>query len=523
MRRLLVLVVLTAACARSDRPVLRPVALPDVSSASPEVQAQIRDRFAVLERDIARGDIASDALAVSYGEMGKLLTAAEFYEAAEVCFQNARALSPGDMRWPYYLGHVFRSGNDQPQAETMFAAALVLSPQHVPTLFWLAEMHLQQNRPAEAAPLLERALAREPENAAVLYGLARVALERRDYQQAVDRFEAALRLRPDATRMHYQLALAYRGLNQTTKAEAHLRLRGEVEPAPADPLMDALRGTLQNASALEVRGSQAIAERRWADAVAALTQAVAQAPDNAFSRLNLATSLYMTGDADAALEQYRAAVRLSPGLARAHLGIGVIAGSRGRDADAIEALTAAVGADPAFVEARFSLANALRRAGRVEEALPHYEAVRRADPTVSQASFGYAIGLVRLGRYREARAELEVAERTFADQPGFAHALARLLAAAPDQSVRDGARALSIAETLLKREATLAVGETMAMALAEVGRFEDAVQWQRDVIAAATKAEQTWMLPALTANLRRYERGEPSRVPWAADDPVHRP
>ena len=35
-----------------------------------------------------------------------------------------------------------------------------------------------------------------------------------------------------------------------------------------------------------------------------------------FTRLNLGTALYMQGDADGALEQYRAAVRLSPSLAR---------------------------------------------------------------------------------------------------------------------------------------------------------------------------------------------------------------
>jgi hypothetical protein len=38
------------------------------------------------------------------------------------------------------------------------------------------------------------------------------------------------------------------------------------------------------------------------------------------------------------------------------------------------------------------------------------------------------------------------------EQPVFAHALARLLAAAPDDRVRDGRRALELAEELLWRE-----------------------------------------------------------------------
>ena len=54
------------------------------------------------------------------------------------------------------------------------------------------------------------------------------------------------------------------------------------------------------------------------------------------------------------------------------------------------------------------------------------------------------MGLVRLGRYQEARDRLERDVQAFPDQLGFAHALARLLSAAPDDRVRDGARADAI-------------------------------------------------------------------------------
>ena len=128
--------------------------------------------------------------------------------------------------------------------------------------------------------------------------------------------------------------------------------------------------------------------------------------------------------------------------------------------------------DPGYLEARFSLANALRRNGRVEASLPHYAEVLRINPAVSQASFGYAMGLVRLGRYQEARDRLDRDVRAFPDQLGFAHALARLLSAAPDDRVRDGARADAIMTALLKNQQTPALAETMAMTQAELGRFK---------------------------------------------------
>jgi tetratricopeptide (TPR) repeat protein len=529
----IVLVVVTAlsiACGpsnesgtKSNRPALRAVTLPDISKASETVQAQIRDRYATLTKTIDDPRATGDALAAAYGEMGKLFIASEYLDAAEACFVNARTLAPSDMRWPYYLAHVFRFKDDTRQAAASFEQALALQPDHVPSLVWLAEIDLTQSRPEAAEPRLVKAQSLQPRSATVLYGLGRVALAKQDYAQAVKQLEGALTLAPQASRIHYPLALAYRGLGDRRKADEHLRQRGEVDLPPLDPLMGELANLLQNAAAYETRGADAIDERRWADAVTNLRKASELAPNNAFTRLNLGTSLYMMDDTAGALEQFQAAVRLSPELAKAHFGIGVIMETRGQDREAIDAFAAAVKYDPGLVEARFSLATALRRSGRVRESFSQYDEILRLNPAVSQASFGYAMGLVRLGRYQEARDRLERDVKTFPDQPGLLHALARLLAAAPDDRVRDGSRALMLVEELLKAQRTLGLAETMAMALAELGRFDEAVRWQSDAIDVARKSGSPHLVPRLTQNLRLYEARQPCRTPWPDDDPVHHP
>jgi tetratricopeptide (TPR) repeat protein len=350
-----------------------------------------------------------------------------------------------------------------------------------------------------------------------------VALAKRDYARAVEYLERARAVAPQATLIHYPLALAYRGVGNRAKAEEHLQLRGEIGLPPVDPLLAELAGPLQNAAAYEVQGSQAIDEKRWADAVTSLRQASELAPDNAYTRLNLGTSLYMTGDAAGALAEFQAAVRLSPGLSKAHFGIGVLMSEARRDQDAIDAFSRAVQADAGNAEARLSLADALRRTGRVQESLPHYVGAITIDPSLSQATFGYAMALVRLRRYAEARDRLSEGASTFADQPGFAHALARLLAASPDDRVRDGARALAIMNGLMKTQQSLGTAETMAMTLAELRRFDEAVQWQRQAIAAAGQLKLPDVASRLTKNLHLYEMRQPCRVPWTDDDPVHRP
>ena len=125
------------------------------------------------------------------------------------------------------------------------------------------------------------------------------------------------------------------------------------------------------------------------------------------------------------------------------------------------------------------------------------------------------MNLVRLERYAEARARLESAAESFPEQgPRFTHPLARLLAAAPDDATRDGPRALAIVEGLAEREQSLLLGETLAMALAEVGRYAEAATVQRDLIAAARQSGLRGAAEGLGANLRRYERGLPCRQPW---------
>ena len=147
----------------------------------------------------------------------------------------------------------------------------------------------------------------------------------------------------------------------------------------------------------------------------------------------------------------------------------------------------------------------------------------KVDPAVSQARFGYAMALVRLSRYQQARDWLNDCVKTYPDQPGFAHALARLLAAAPDDRVRDGRRAMTLMQTLLKTQRTIELAQTMAMTLAELGNYEDAARWQRDAMAAAAQAKREDLAGRLGENLKRYESRQPCRTPWSEDDPVFHP
>jgi cytochrome c-type biogenesis protein CcmH/NrfG len=128
--------------------------------------------------------------------------------------------------------------------------------------------------------------------------------------------------------------------------------------------------------------------------------------------------------------------------------------------------------------------------------------------------------LVDLKRYREARDWLDEAVKQFPDRPEYKIALARVLSTSADEHVRDAQRALDITQELFKAQRTTALGETIAMALAEYGDYTQAIAIQRDVVAAATRSRLTAQLPRMRQNLALYERHQPSRTPWSDDDLV---
>jgi tetratricopeptide (TPR) repeat protein len=402
-----------------------PVSLPDLSHVAPSVQQQLREQYTSLMGKIKSPGATVD-LGEAYGEMGRLFMAAEYLDAAEACYLEAQTLMPAEMRWPYYLGHVYRKRGDLTRSAVFLERTLQLRPGDVPTLIWLGEVYLAQNRPDEAEAVLTKALSLQPGSVAVLFRLGRAALARKDYARAVEHLEKALARGEEAVIVHYPLAMAYRGLGELGKAETHLRQWRDVESDPPDPLMEELVGLLDSATAYEFRGIRALERQDGAAAAAHFRKGVALAPDSPSLRHRLGTALMLTGDVRGAIEQFEAALQLSPKFARGHYSLGIVMRSNGRTQEAIKRFSDAVKYEPTYVEARFLLADALQEDGRLEESLSEYQQVIKIDPRVADAWLGSAIALARLHRYQEARERLTAGKKVHPDHPGFADILGRL-------------------------------------------------------------------------------------------------
>ncbi len=493
---------------------LRPVALPGLDDFPESVREQLRSQQARLEALAGRRESDPAMLGEAYGVMGQLLLAYDLDHAAEPALLNAANLLPEDVRWPYYLGHLYQGDGKLERTARHFERALALQPEDMPTRIYLALVYRDLGRDSDAQALLHEAIRIDPRSAVAHLLLGHMAALDRP-SEAIAHYETVLRLQPTASVVRYPLGLAYSKQGDLERSREQLARRGDADVKLHDPLFEDLERIRKGSGAKIFQGNRLTTEGRYREAAAFFEQAVAEdSAANVTAYLNLAVAVAQLGKAQEAIQALEQVLRLDPSNSAAHYNLGILFGGRGEDEKALEYFRAAVDADPSNSVARIALANLLWRKRRCQEAIPHFEKFLATSPEHREARMSQAVCHAHLGEYAEARKLLEAGYEAFPQEPILQDAMIRVLAASPDASVRDGKRALEMAKRLtaaFRRPETL---ESLAMAYAELGRFPEAIRYQREVIRAAEGEVPASLLDYLQSNLRRYEQGKPCRTPW---------
>ena len=141
-------------------------------------------------------------------------------------------------------------------------------------------------------------------------------------------------------------------------------------------------------------------------------------PNDFEAHMNLGAIELTRLNAQAAVTELRAAVRLQPNRAEALNMLGLALASTGRNSEAIEQYILALRMRPKYAAARFNLATALARAGRVDDAVDNLRQVLADSPDDAAAKQRLAQALtlrgsvlLRDGKRDEAVAEFEEALR----------------------------------------------------------------------------------------------------------------
>ena len=224
-------------------------------------------------------------------------------------------------------------------------------------------------------------------------------------------------------------------------------------------------------------GDALIKKRRMDEAIAHFQTALQIKPDYAEAHDNLGNALFQKGRVDEAITHYQTALQIRPDNAKAHNNLAIALFQTGRVNEAITHYQTALQIKPDYAEAHNNLGNALFQKGRVDEAITHYQTALQIKPDYAEAH----------------------------------NNLAWVLATVSQASLRNGGKAVKLAE----RANQLTSGEnpvilrTLAAAYAEAGRLGDALLSAQKAIELAQAAGQKNLVEQINGELKFYERGLP--------------
>jgi protein O-mannosyl-transferase len=213
------------------------------------------------------------------------------------------------------------------------------------------------------------------------------------------------------------------------------------------------------------------------------------------------------------LFRHALAVTINNDVAENNLGIVFL--RQGKVDEAISLLQAAVDLRPDNSPAHENLAKALLQKGQVPDALIHYRKLLQLQP--DNIEVHNIIGTVLIQQDRVAEG-VEEWEKLLAIQPDNGNAMSNLawvFATSPDQSLRDGPKAVRLAEQALRISGGRIpiLFRTLAAAYAESGEFSKAIQTAQLGIGLANSQGNPGLATELEGNIALYQEQKPLRDP----------
>ena len=196
---------------------------------------------------------------------------------------------------------------------------------------------------------------------------------------------------------------------------------------------------------LLVQGQAALDKKDYAGAADIFRKYLAQKPDDAYAHFQLGYACTALQQIEEAKDEYRKAVSLDPGMAPAHLNLGLILLDKD-PAAAVEPLRKAAELLPDQARPRFLLGWALERTNHLSEAIKEYEQAEKLDARNFDIHFSLARALLASNRVSEAEAEFRSA-----------------LAIKPDSSPAH----LGLAESLIAQQKTEPAAEELSKYLSQ--------------------------------------------------------
>jgi tetratricopeptide (TPR) repeat protein len=258
----------------------------------------------------------------------------------------------------------------------------------------------------------------------------------------------------------------------------------------------------------------------WKDSEVLWKHTLAVTSNNDVAHYNLGYLFLQRGDLDSAISHFETALQIRSrynaafynfGSAPIENNLANLLAQKGRLSEAIDHYHNAMRLRPGYGDPYLNLGNVLFQQGRIGDAMAQWQKAHATESKDARFHTALADAFLRAGLQKDAMTEYEYATRISGQDPLPRNNLAWLLATSSDASIRDGNRAVELANEAVR----LSHGKdpnclrTLAAACAESGRFVEAEETARRAFQAAELLDNRTLVNALRDEIALYELGLP--------------
>jgi tetratricopeptide (TPR) repeat protein len=397
------------------------------------------------------------------------------------------------------LGNVFFRSGRMDEAIEQYQKALAIQPRYALALNNLGNVFFRNGCADEAIEQYQKALAIQPGDPATYDNLGKALLKKGRVDEALACFQKALASQPDDAATHDYLGNALLKQGQVDEAMAHFQRALAIQP--------------DNAEFHNNFGNALLGKGKLNGAIEQYQKALALRPVTAEFHNNLGIVLLRNGRVDEAIVHFQKVAEIQPDDIKAHEGLGMAFFQKAQVDEAIVQFQEVLRIHPDFAEANNNLGAAFLQKGQMNEAIAYYQKAVQLEPLNAefQSNLGYALFL--RGEVREAIAHYQTSLEIQPQNAITCKNLAWILATCPEASVRNGAKAVELAEQAARLSGSpdpIFIG-TLAAAYAEAGRFPEAVATARRAQQLAVDQSNLGLASALQVQIGFYQSGSTFR------------
>jgi tetratricopeptide (TPR) repeat protein len=266
----------------------------------------------------------------------------------------------------------------------------------------------------------------------------------------------------------------------------------------------------------------------WRNSDTLWNHALAVTSDNDVAHNNLGYLCADRGEPDKAISHFESAARIRSGKTNPHydaasafvqMNLADALARKGRSGEAMAHYEEAIRLQPYYADAYYNRGNVLFAQGRIDEAIADWEWTLQLRPDDADAHTCLGNALLRQHLQNEAMAQYETAAALAPNDFHSRNNMAWLLATSSDASIRDGAKAVELAQQAVAlsggREPNFI--RTLAAAYAENGRFSEAIAAAQQALAVAAMQGKSGLTKLLKNDITLYRANVPLRGATTGD------